>query len=71
MGERIPTTPSRLAVCMMRSCGWAGSISDAIEIRGIGYCPVCSCACEIESACDEPIILHASGSAFDPLAITK
>lgn len=69
--ETIPTSPSRIVICTLSTCRWIGSLSEADLVHGLAYCPVCSCACEVESACDEPIILHASGAAFDPLAITK
>lgn len=70
--ERIPTTPAAgLAICTLKTCRWVGSLSESVVIRGLAFCPLCSCACEAESECDEPIILHASGEMFDPLAITK
>jgi hypothetical protein len=70
MPEKIPTAPSRIVICTDYSCRWVGAIGEADMVHGLAYCPVCSCACERDETCDEPIILHAGGR-FDPLAATK
>lgn len=70
MPEQIPTAPTRIAYCTLPTCRWAGSLDDAIVISAVAFCPNCSCACESDEPCDEPIILHATGK-FDPLADTR
>jgi uncharacterized protein YcgI (DUF1989 family) len=74
MAERIPTAPSRLVICSLKTCRWVGTLGEADLVGGLAYCPRCSCACDADTPCDEPVVIHivdAVGSNFDPLAITK
>ena len=71
MPEKIPFPPQPVVICTLRTCRWVGPLSEATVIRGHVFCPLCSCACERDEPCDEPIILHSSGGSVDPLAVTK